>query len=103
MAVTSRSIKCTTCNVFTTNADYCKSCGALISHKKKQDLKAEDVKQEMIAEEKWKLDNPGWVERLKKHPFWLYKGIGYVLYSVIFVVSVIGSLLAWAIAMVAAG
>lgn len=103
MAVTSRNIKCPKCNVFTANADYCKNCGALISYQKKQKIRAAVVKKELIDEEKFKLENPGWVERLRKHPFWLYRIIGGLLYSVIFVVSAIGSLLAWFIAMVAAG
>ena len=103
MAITSRSIKCLKCDVFTSDADYCKSCGALISHQKKKELKEEEVKQEMVAEEKWKLDNPNFVTRLKKHPNVVYRVFGYLMYSVIFVVSAIGSLLAWFIAMVGAG
>ena len=103
MAVTSRSIKCPECGVFTTNADYCKNCGTLISFAKKEELREQAIKQEIIDEEQFKIDNPNWVERLKKHPFLVYRVVGYLLYSVIFVVSAIGSLLAWFVAMVAAG
>jgi len=103
MAITSRSIKCLKCNVFTNNADYCKSCGELISHQKKIEIKKNKIKETLTEEEKWKLDHPNWVERMKQHPFMPYKIIGYLLYSVIFIVSAIGSLLAWSIAMIAAG
>jgi len=103
MAVTSRSIKCTKCNVFTTNADYCKSCGTLISHQKKLEIREEVIKDELIKEEKWKIDNPNWIERMKTHRSLSHRIIGHLLYSVVFVVSAIGSMLAWGIAMVAAG
>ena len=103
MAVTSRSIKCTTCNVFTENADYCKKCGQLLSYAKKEAIRATVIQEEMVQEEKFKLDNPNWVERLKKHPIALYRFVGVLLHSVIFVVSAVGSLLAWSIAMIAAG
>ena len=103
MSVTSRSIKCSECNVLTTNADYCKSCGKLISFQKKEEIREEAIKQEIVAEEQWKIDNPNWIERLKIHPFIFYRIIGYLLYSVVFVISAIGSLLAWFVAMVAAG
>ena len=103
MAVTSRSIKCPECNVFTADADYCKSCGTLISFEKKEAIREQAIKQEIIDEEKWKLDHPNWVERMKHHSLLPYRIIGYLLYSVIFVVSAIGSLLAWSIAMIAAG
>ena len=102
MATTSKSIKCSKCNVFTTDADYCNNCGELISFEKKQEIKEQILKQEMIDEEQFKIDNPNWVTRLKKHPFIVYRFFGYLLYSVIFVVSAVGSLLAWFIAMIAA-
>jgi len=103
MAVTSRSVKCPECNVFTTDADYCMSCGELISHQKKVEIKEASIKEQLIQEEKWKLDHPNWVERMKKHSFMPYRLVGYLLYSVYFIVSAIGSVLAWSIAMVAAG
>jgi len=101
--ITSKSIKCLKCNVFTTDADYCSSCGELISHKKKKEIREDAIKEEMVAEEKRKLDNPNFVTRLKKHPNVFYRVFGYLLFSVIFVVSTIASALAWFIAMVGAG
>ena len=67
MAVTSRNIKCPECNVFTADADYCKNCGTLISHQKKVEIKENDVKEALIEEERWKIENPNWVERMKHH------------------------------------
>lgn len=103
MAGTSKTIKCTACGVYTTDADYCKNCGDLISYSKKQELKAKKLNEEFIEAVRFKMENPNKIERMKKHPLWIVKFFGYLLNSVIFVVSVIGSALAWFIAMVAAG
>lgn len=103
MITKTRNIKCLKCNVFTTDADYCKVCGTLISHEKKVILKEQNFKEDLDDVEKWRLEHPNWVERLKKHPSLVYRVVGHLLYSVIFIVSAIGSLLAWSIAMIAAG
>ena len=49
------------------------------------------------------MEHPNFAERLKKHPFFIYRFLGWILYSVILIVSAIGAGLAWFIAMVAAG
>lgn len=102
MATTSY-IKCPKCGIFSTNKDYCDNCGTLISHKKKKELRAKKVKDETIAEAIEDIENPNLAERLKKHPFFLVKIIGWLLQSVLFIVSAIGMFLAWCIAMIAAG
>ncbi len=102
MSVT-KNIKCPNCGVFNTNKEYCENCNTLISYEKKRALKEEEHQQGLIKEAKEKLKNPNLAERLKKHPFYLYKAIGWVLYSAFMLVSAIGALLAWFIAMVAAG
>lgn len=102
MSVT-RNVKCPNCGVFNTNKEYCENCNTLISYKKKRALKVEEHKQTLIKEAKEKIENPNLAERLKKHPFFLYRIVGWVLYSAFLVVSAIGALLAWFIAMVAAG
>lgn len=96
-------IKCHVCGHFNENTDYCTQCGALISHEKRRALRHEEFKQEQIALAQWKLENPTFVERLKKHPNFIAKGIGWILYSAIVVVSAIGGAIAWFVAMVAAG
>jgi hypothetical protein len=96
-------IKCSKCGVFTTNADYCENCGELISYQKKVTLKKEELTKKRIAKAKWHIENPNLAERLKKHPYFLYRIVGWVLYSAFLVVSAIGAFLAWLIAMVAAG
>lgn len=98
-----RRIKCPNCGVFNTNKDYCENCGHLISYQKKREIKVEEVKQKRINEAKHEIENPNLAERLKKHPNLFFKAVGWVLYSVITVVSAIGAGLAWFIAMVAAG
>lgn len=98
-----RIIKCSECGTINKNTEYCTFCNALISDTKKRALKAIKVKEALIEEEKRKLENPNLAERLKKHPFFLYRIFGWILYSAIMVVSAIGAGLAWFIAMAAAG
>lgn len=102
MSIT-RNIKCPNCGLFNTNKEYCENCNTLISYKKKRVLKEEAFKQSQIEIAKHKIANPNLAERLKKHPFFLYKIIGWVLYSAFLLVSTIGAILAWFITMVAAG
>jgi hypothetical protein len=102
MGVT-RNIKCSECGLFNTNKEYCENCNTLISHEKKRALKQEAFKKSEVKKAKHKIDNPNLTERLKKHPFFLYRVVGWVLYSAFLLVSLIGGALAWFITMVAAG
>ncbi|MDO6674902.1 hypothetical protein Q4517_04985 [Tenacibaculum sp. 1_MG-2023] len=102
MAIT-RNVKCPNCGVFNKNRDYCKNCNTLISFEKKQEEKVTAYKQEELKKAKHEIENPNLAERLKKHPFWLYRVVGWILYSAYLLVSAIGALIAWFIAMVAAG
>jgi uncharacterized C2H2 Zn-finger protein len=101
--MSTRIVKCPNCGVFNTNREYCKNCNILISHKKKREIKAAEVKQEQIDEAIEELENPNLAKRLKQSPNAFYRAIGWIIYSVITVVSAIGAGLAWLIAMVAAG
>lgn len=96
-------IKCPNCNTFNSNRDYCENCGELISHKVKKSLREEQIKEEQIEQIRWKMENPNWVQKLKKHSFIPYRIIGWVLYSAFMVVSAIGAAIAWFVAMAAAG
>ena len=98
-----RIIKCSNCGTFNTNKEYCENCNTLISHQKKREIKEAEVKQTQINAAIYQLENPNLAQRLKKHPFFLYRIVGWVLYSAIMIVSAIGAGLAWFIAMVAAG
>lgn len=102
MAIT-KNVKCPECGVFNKNRDYCKNCNALISFEKKQEIKIAKYKEEEIKKAKHEIENPNLAERLKKHQFWLYRVVGWILYSVYLLISAIGALIAWCIAMVAAG
>lgn len=102
MSIT-RNIKCPNCGIFNTNKEYCTNCNTLISNEKKRELKVEELKKEQIEKAIYRLENPNLAERLKKHPFFLYKIVGWILYSAIVVVSAIGAFLAWFLTMVAAG
>ena len=96
-------IKCPNCGVFNTDKEYCTNCNTLISHQKKREIKVNAVKQKEVDKVIYEKENPNLAERLKKHSNIFYRIIGWVLYSVITVVSIIGAGLAWFIAMVAAG
>lgn len=98
-----RIIKCANCGTFNTNKEYCTNCNTLISHEKKREIKAEAIKQKRVDEAIHEIENPNLAERLKNHPNFMYRIFGWLLYSVIMVVSLIGAGLAWIIAMVAAG
>ena len=98
-----RKIKCSNCGVFNTNREYCINCNSLISDAKKRQIKAAEVKQAQIDEVIYERENPGFAERLKKHPNFIYRVVGWILYSAITIVSLIGAGLAWFVAMVAAG
>ena len=101
--MSTRIVKCPNCGVFNTNREYCKNCNTLISDEKKREIKAAEVKQEQINEAIEELENPNLAERLKKSNNVFYRIIGWLIYSVVTVVSAIGAGLAWLIAMVAAG
>ncbi|CAM1335147.1 hypothetical protein [Tenacibaculum aestuariivivum] len=103
MTKTSRNIKCSKCGVFTSNADYCSNCGELISDQKKREIRAQRAKEKRVIAAKFELDNPDLATRLKKHPLFLYRVVGWVLYTAFLIVSLIGAGLAWVIAMIAAG
>ncbi|WP_397447467.1 hypothetical protein [Polaribacter sp. R77954] len=98
-----RIIICPKCKTVNKNNDYCQFCNTLISDQKKRAIKAEAIKQKQIDEAIYEIENPSLAKRLKKHPNIFFKIIGWMLYSVITVVSAIGAGLAWFITMVAAG
>ncbi|CAM1364486.1 conserved hypothetical protein [Tenacibaculum litopenaei] len=103
MHKTSSNIRCSDCGVFTENSDYCKQCGAVISFRKKRELKIAQVQQEEVHAYEDALANPNLPKRLMRHKNALMRMFGYLLQSVYFVGSLIGALLAWFVAMVAAG
>lgn len=94
-------IKCYKCGVFNTDREYCKNCGTLISYKKKKEIEVEKFRQKEIEQKKQEIKN-SYVEKLKKHPFFLFRFLGWVLYSVWSVVTAIGMFIAWLIATMAA-
>lgn len=103
MPKTSSYIKCPNCGVFNTDKEYCENCGTLISYQKKRALEVEKIKKEAVEEIKDEIENPNLAERLKKHPFFLYKIVGWFLYSIWLLSTAISMFIAWMIAMMAAG
>lgn len=96
-------VKCPHCGTFNTNKDYCQSCNRLISEQKKRAARATQIVEAELQEIQKELGKETTVKRLKRHPFILVKILGWCLQSIWFVLNIIGGLIAWCIAMVAAG
>lgn len=96
-------IKCPNCGVFNTDREYCESCKALISHQKRVEEKKQVVHQKEIEEAIIKLEKETFIKKLRKHPFFLMRFFGLLLHSVWLILNVIAGLVAWFVAMVAAG
>lgn len=96
-------IKCSNCGEFNTNREYCKACNVLISHKKKEQTRATIIKEKEISTAIEQLEKLNFADRMRKHSFFLIKIFGWALHSVWIVLNIIGALVAWFVAMVAAG
>lgn len=96
-------IKCSNCGVFNTNKEYCENCNSLISHKKKEVVRAIQVQEKEITIAKEKLEKLNFIKKMQKHPFFLAKFLGWILHFTWVVINIIGGLIAWFVAMVAAG
>jgi ribosomal protein L37E len=96
-------IKCSNCGEFNTNKEYCESCNALISHKKKEESRATKVKEKEISTAIEQIEKLNFADKMRKHPFFLLKIVGWILHSVWVILNIIGGLVAWFVAMVAAG
>ncbi len=96
-------VKCPRCGIFNTDKEYCTSCNMLISHQKKRETRVTNIqkKELLIAQEE--LEKLNLADKLRKHPFFLLKILGWILNSVWIVLNIIGGLVAWFVAMVAAG
>ncbi len=102
MSVTSYK-KCPKCNFMNVNNDVCEKCGEILSYKKKQELREQKMLQEQIIKLKQEKEQPSFIERMKTNRFFLVRVIGYILYSAVVVISVIGAGIAWLTAMVLGG
>lgn len=96
-------VKCPNCGVFNTNKSRCESCDFLISHQEKEATRAVEIKEKEISEAIEKIEQVNFVDRLRSHPFFLIRFLGWILNSIWIVLNIIGGLVAWFVAMVAAG
>ena len=96
-------VKCPNCGVFNTDKEYCESCNTLISHQKKRETRAINIQEKEILIAQEELEKLNIADKLRKHPFFLVKLLGWILHSVWLVLNIIGGLVAWFVAMVAAG
>ncbi|MAD96683.1 MAG: hypothetical protein CMB99_05075 [Flavobacteriaceae bacterium] len=99
-----RMIKCPNCGTFNTDRDQCSECNSpLNERKKKHETRKEKVKSELIEQVIYEKENPNLPERLKRHKYAVVRAFGWILFSVIWVVSAIVSAFVWFVTMVAAG
>lgn len=96
-------IRCPNCGVFNTDKNYCESCNFLISHQEKEATRASEVREKEMLEAIEKIEQVNFVDRLRSHPFFLIRFLGWILNSIWIVLNIIGGLVAWFVAMVAAG
>ncbi len=96
-------IKCSNCGLFNTNKEYCDTCNALISHQKKRETKEVEVNEKEIKEAITALEKQNFADKMRQHPFFIAKILGWILHSVWILLNIIGGLVAWFVAMVAAG
>lgn len=96
-------IKCSNCGIFNINKEYCESCNTLISDQIKRETNVVKVKNKEIREAVIALEKQNFADRMRKHPFFLAKILGWILHSVWILINIIGGLIAWFVAMVAAG
>lgn len=94
---TTSHIKCSNCGVFNTNREYCEHCNSLISHKKKEVERAIEINKKEIFIAKEELEKLNFIDKLRKHPFFLVKIVGWMLHSIWLLLNIIGGLIAWLI------
>lgn len=99
-----RKIKCPNCGTFNTNSINCLTCQtSLIEREQKHQIRKEKVKQEYIEQVMYEKENPSLPKRLKQHRYFLFRIVGWILFSVTWIVSAIVSAFVWFVTMVAAG
>lgn len=99
-----RMIKCLNCGTFNTDVDHCTQCDASLNERtKKYEHRKEKVKSELIEQVIYERENPNLAERLKNHRFIVFRMLGWIIFSVIWIVSAIVSAFIWFVTMVAAG
>lgn len=86
-------IKCRSCNTWNKDVDYCVNCNAVISMEEEAKIEAEIEAEKIRNIPKSKFDV--FVEKWKNHPNILLKAVFYVFYSVYFIFTGIGAVLAW--------
>ena len=94
-------IKCPQCGEFSTDENICLSCGAELKSEKTHKKTIEKQHKERISKP---IEPPKIMVVLKKwqqHPNIILQGLGYLLYSVAFVLFAIFSFIAWFIAAIA--
>lgn len=90
-------IKCLECGKLNHNRDYCEKCGNLINISKKRELEQQKRNEQKILDKKNKKPSKieSFFERTKNHPNFLVRTSAKMLYSIWWVVMIIGGILAW--------
>jgi len=96
-------VKCPSCGVYNTNADYCKNCGAVLSYEKRREISFK--KEEEARQERARIDreeNPSFYEKYKDHRYWIVRALATVTHSIALAVLAIGTFIAWLFTAIAA-
>lgn len=96
-------IKCLECGTVNNNTDYCSNCGAIINVTLKRKLdrekRAADKKAHTETKTTTKVDS--FFDRAKNHPNVIVRGAARALYSVWWIVMIVGGVLAYVLGIIA--
>lgn len=98
-----RIIKCPNCGIYNENVDYCISCGALLSYKKRRALEAaKEKKERRKREEVQKEQSPSFFDTYKNHKYSIVRAFAKITRTIWLVFIAIGIAIAWIITAIAA-
>ncbi len=97
-------IKCLECGKLNYNTDYCENCGSLINISKRREQEHQNrLKQRAIEKQDKKPSKiDTFFEKTKNHPNIIVRALAKMLYSLWWLVMVIGGFLAWVAGVISA-
>lgn len=90
-------IKCLECGKLNYNTDYCEKCGSLINISKKREIEQQKRNEQKALDKKSKKPSKidTFFDRTKNHPNFIVRTFTKMLYSLWWLVMIIGGFLAW--------
>lgn len=96
-------IKCTECEKFTENTEFCEFCNAPLNTQERRIKKIEKEHTERLSKKEEPFKVVKLLDKMKKHPNIFVKAVGYILNSVFVVIMFIVSVISYIIALIVAG